>query len=88
MTQHHETSANYKRVLFTLGRYRVAVCKDDLQWLFQQRVTVKTCAGARWRNLGYCTTRNALLRFQHKFLGVSSPEIGALPETFNAGGWN
>ncbi len=87
MDRHHERSANYERVLFGRGRYRVAVCRDDMQWLFQQRVTRETCPGAQWRTLGYCTTRKALMRLQDRFLGVALPELDALPETFKAGGW-
>jgi len=88
MGQQHETSADYARVLFVCDRYRVAVCRDDLQWLFQQRVTRETCAKARWRTLGYCATRNALIRFQNRFLGVSLPEFTNLPETFKKGEWS
>jgi hypothetical protein len=79
---HCETANAYNRVILCHGRYRVATCRDGLQWLFQQRVTTKTCAGARWRTLGYCTTRKALVRLQHRFMGVSWPELETLPERF------
>lgn len=86
MGKHYETSANYERVLIKGGRYRIAVCRDRLQWLFQQRVTRETCAAERWRTLGYCTSRTALLRLQHRFQGVSVAKICALPETFKSEG--
>ncbi|MBE9477449.1 MAG: hypothetical protein IME92_09885 [Proteobacteria bacterium] len=79
---HCETANAYNRVILRRGRYRVAACRDGLQWLFQQRVTTKPCAGAGWRSVGYCTTRKALVRLQHRFVGVSWPELETLPERF------
>lgn len=81
-----ETSDNYERVLFVEGRYRISVCKQGLQWLFQQRVTEKPCAGARWRTLGYCTSKKALARLQHRFQGAICPNLDHLPEYFKPEG--
>ncbi|MFT5864904.1 MAG: hypothetical protein ACI82I_000634 [Gammaproteobacteria bacterium] len=82
---HHETAANYARVLLVKGRWRVAVCRDDQQWLFQQRVTTEDCAGARWRNKGFCLTRDSLITLQHRFLGEAWPALETLPVRFVSG---
>jgi hypothetical protein len=77
---HRETDASYRGVFTARGRYRVAICPDGIQWLFQQRVTNKPCAGARWRTLGYFATRKALIRLQHRSTGQHWPELMTLPE--------
>lgn len=86
MAKHRETSSDYIRVLVVGDRYRVAVCRDGIQWLFQQRVTFEACAGARWRTLGFCTTRKSLVRLQHRFNCVFVPELACFPETFKLEG--
>lgn len=84
---HCETADDYRRVILRRGRYRVAACRDGVQWLFQQRVTAKPCAGARWRSLGYCTTRSALSRVQHRSTGVSWPELATFPKRIKREDW-
>ena len=37
MSNHHETSDDYGRVLALSGRWRVIRCKDDLQFIVQRR---------------------------------------------------
>lgn len=83
---HRETDASYRGVIVTYGRYRVALCRDGIQWLFQKRVTKEPCARARWRTLGYFTTRESLMRFQHKSTSQHWPELMALPERFRREG--
>lgn len=51
---HREVSEFYKGVLFRRGRYRVAVCRDGLQWLFQRRRWEFAVGGTAWDTLGYC----------------------------------
>jgi len=82
---HRETSQNYGRVLWRKGRWRIAVCRDDLQWLFQQRVTLVSCADARWRTRGYCLDRQSLITLQHRFLVGEWRELVTLPEKFRSG---
>lgn len=60
---HRETSDRYHGELFRDGDYRVVVCRDGIQWLFQKRAgPEKYGAGARWVSIGYFTTRQALTR--------------------------
>jgi hypothetical protein len=60
--------------------YRVAVCPDGIQWLFQRRDPAKALAGGRWRTLGYCASRAGLARLHRNFLGGDDPRILALPD--------
>lgn len=79
---HRESRENYRGELFRHGRYRVAECKDGLQWLIQRRRPRFLPGGAAWDTLAYCTTRNALLRLHRHFLGLEAPELDLLPEFF------
>lgn len=85
-TDHRETADNYRGVVFRAGRFRVAVCRDGIQWLFQRQRGANPGAGARWETLGYCATREALLRLHHLATGLDAPEIAALPERLRKGG--
>ena len=51
---HRETAETYVGELFRLGRYRVAVCRDGMQWLFQRQRPAKAAGGAAWDTVGYC----------------------------------
>ncbi len=57
---HRESDDTYAGVIARGGRYRVAVCRDGIQWLLQRRSTNRS--GARWKTLHYITTRSALIR--------------------------
>ncbi len=81
-----ENSDTYCRELARWGRYRVLICRDGLQWLFQRK-RIKFAAGrAAWDTLGYCTARSALLRLHQAHVGGDAPEIAALPPHIRAGG--
>ena len=82
---HCETAANYRRVVVTHGRYRVAICRDGVQWLFQKCTREKPCARARWKTVGYFVTREALRALQHRSTGANWPELDALPEGMDRG---
>jgi hypothetical protein len=77
---HRETADAYAGELFRLGRYRVAVCRDGIQWLFQRQRPAKSGGGAAWDTLGYCATRKGLMRLHRAHIGPDAPEIAALPE--------
>jgi len=81
-----ETSDTYCRELFRWGRYRIAICRDGLQWLFQRQRLKFAAGGAAWDTLGYITARSALLRFHQAHVGGAAPEISALPLHIRAGG--
>lgn len=76
---HRETAVNYVGELFRLGCYRVVICRDGLQWLFQRLRPTKSAGGAAWDTLGYCATREGLMRLHRAHIGPDAPEIAALP---------
>lgn len=78
---HRETAETYAGELFRLGRYRVAVCRDGIQWLFQRQRPTKSAGGAVWDTLGYCVTRKGLMRLHRAHVGPDALEIEASPST-------
>jgi hypothetical protein len=83
---HRECSETYMGEVFRLGRYRVAVCRDGIQWLFQRQRAGFPAGGAVWDTLGYCATRAGLMRLHRAHIGPEAPELAALPERLRAGG--
>lgn len=81
-TDRRETANGYRGVILTLGQYRVAVCRDGLQWLFQRRRPGFAGEGPAWDSIGYCVTRNALMRLQRSHMGTDAPALLSLPERF------
>lgn len=77
-----ETSETYKGELFRLGRYRVAVCRDGLQWLYQRRRPAISAGGAGWNTLGYCTSKTSLIRLHRAYSGTEAQVIRDLPFHF------
>lgn len=75
-----ETSDAYRSEMFRFGRFRVAVCRDGLQWLYQRRRPGFAGVGTAWDTLGYCATRTALIRLHRSHTGTDGPELYALPE--------
>ena len=82
----HETADGYAGELFRSGRYRVAVCRAGLQWLFQRQRLAPAAGGTAWDTLGYCRGREALMRLHRGHTGTDAPEIAALPERFKRKG--
>ena len=76
---HRETSDTYRGVLFRSDRFRVAICRDGLQWLFQRRRIHPAPGGAAWDTLGYCVTRKALARLYREHMGSEPPELFDFP---------
>lgn len=59
---YRESDDDYAYIVTRLGDAgRVIVCRDDLQWILQRR-DGKKAGRARWAGVGYCTTREGLLR--------------------------
>ena len=81
-TDHRETADGYRGVILTLGRYRVAVCRDCLQWIFQRRRPGFAGVGPAWDAIGCVTTRNALIRLQRSHMGVDASALLELPDRF------
>lgn len=85
MTEHRETRDDYLRVCWIKGDYRIAECRLGLQWLFQRRRTRKSAGGAAWDTLGYCLTRNGLIRLHRAEFGPYDGELLQFPATFRSG---
>lgn len=81
-TDHRETAENYCGELFRHGVYRVAVCRDDIQWLFQRQRPQFPAGGAAWDTLGYCVSKSGLTRLVRAHIGCDVPDLEGLPEHF------
>lgn len=81
-TDHRESAETYRGVIFDLGDYRVARCRDDIQWLFQRRRPGFAGVGPAWDSIGFCTTRKSLMRLQRSKMGVAAPELLSLPDRY------
>ncbi len=81
-TDHRETAETYRDELFRHGIYRVAVCRDGIQWLFQRQRPQFPAGGAAWDTLGYCVSKSGLTRLVRAHIGCDIPELDALPEHF------
>ncbi|WP_170520314.1 hypothetical protein [Ruegeria atlantica] len=81
-TDHRETAENYQGELFRYSIYRVSVCRDDIQWLFQRQRPQFPAGGAAWDTLGYCVSKSGLTRLVRTHIGWDIPELDSLPEHF------
>jgi hypothetical protein len=77
----HESDDSYPTIAQLDDRMRVITCRDDMQWIVQQKVG--TTRG--WRGLSYCCRRDTLLRDAKRQLGapISAEAMSilqALPE--------
>lgn len=76
---HRERSDRYAGDLHRAGDWRVALCRDGLQWLLQRRRTVRQeGATAAWDSLGYCRGRDALLRLWRAHTGRDGAALARL----------
>lgn len=85
-TDHRETSDGYRGVTINLGSFRVAVCRDGIQWMLQRRRPGFSGVGTAWDTLGYCVTRKALIRLHRSHIGPEPQELRGLPERFKPEG--
>ncbi len=81
-TDHRETAESYSGELFRHGIYRVSVCRDGIQWLFQRQRPQFPAGGAAWDTLGYCVSKSGLNRLVRAYIGCDLPELDALPAHF------
>lgn len=78
-----ETSSDYSKVILRDGRFRVAECKDGIQWIIQRQRGRDGRAGPRWSAVSYCLTRTKLIELWQANTGQNGDELGCLvPETF------
>jgi len=80
-----ETAENYARVIHRLGEWRVAECRDGIQWLLQRRRPGFTGVGTAWDTIHYCVTRKALFRLWTGLTGDGGEWLSNnLPERIGA----
>jgi hypothetical protein len=79
---HRESADSYRGEIVRLDGWRVAVCADGLQWLLQRRDPANAMAGPRWRTLGFCRSRSALIRRWQRASGDDGAALGNLPPHF------
>ncbi|KUJ76659.1 hypothetical protein AVO44_19605 [Ruegeria profundi] len=79
---HRETAENYSGELFRHGVYRVAVCRDGIQWLFQRQRPQFPAGGAAWDTLGYCVSKSGLTRLVRAHIGCNITELDVLSAHF------
>jgi hypothetical protein len=82
MTAHRESGDDYQGEIARLGNWRVAECGDRWQWLLQRRDPANAMAGPRWRTLGFCRSRSALIRLWRRATGDDGAALGNLPPHF------
>lgn len=56
----HEAANDYATLIAEWSGWRVALCRDGLQWLIQKRA--KKACQRPWASRQYCATQKALLR--------------------------
>ncbi len=73
-----ETADRYPGVVVQINRrWRVILCSAGVQWILQ-RHDGERAGGARWAGVGYCQTREALVRLCRASCGPVSPSIWAV----------
>lgn len=84
---HRESDDAYCGELFRRDGWRVAECRDGIQWLLQRaKGRAGGGAGVRWHSVAFCRTREALARLWHQKAGLPTPELDRLPERINRPG--
>jgi len=74
---HREKDDDYDDVVAGCDCTRVIVCKDNHQWIVQDK------RGKEWRSLHYCTTRNGIFRRLSQ-RGLPTEGLSTLPERFES----
>ena len=69
---HRESDDSYRGVLHIAGRWRIAICRDAVQFLVQRQRPGKSGVGGPWDSQRYCVTRAALIRDWHALAGNPS----------------
>ena len=79
-----ETADGYPGVVVQINRrWRVILCSTGIQWIVQ-RHDGERGGTARWVGVGYCLTREALLRLCRASCGPVSPSISEVLDNLPA----
>lgn len=76
---HRESSDDYGGEIHRLGTWRVAICRDGLQYLLQRRRPGYAGVGTAWDSMSYCVTLAALLRLWRRDTGDAGTCLEILP---------
>ncbi|MBU2866777.1 hypothetical protein [Pacificibacter marinus] len=74
---HKETGDQYARVVALGVVTRVIVCRHDQQWIIQRK---KGGTQPRWLSLGYCLSKDTVLRLWAGLGEAPCPALTALPD--------
>ena len=78
---HREKDDGYRSVIVQFApRWRVIVCKNDLQWVVQHRTADPLHRGV-WRGRSYVTTRESLIKACARVEPLSDPSVMAILST-------
>ena len=77
---HRERDDNYRKIVIQLApRWRVIICKDNIQMILQKRSVLFPNKGT-WAGRKYCVTRKALIRDCSELGLLSDASAGAILE--------
>lgn len=80
-SSHRESAEDYRGTLYRDGSWRVAICRDQIQFLVQRQRPGKAGAGGGWDSRRFCVTKAALIRDWHALTGnLGLVLIDLLPE--------
>lgn len=82
-----ESADDYRGEILRCHGWRVAVCKDNWQWLLQRITRTGSPNGPRWVSESFCRTRAALVHLWQEATGDDGLQLlERLPEHFNERG--
>lgn len=84
---HREASDLYRGELLRspCGRWRVAECRNGLQWIIQRLARSGGPDTARWEGVSFCQTQAALSRLWRLYSGDDGIGLIVLPEHISGG---
>jgi len=85
MGVHQETAEDYAHMIAVIDRWRLVRCKDDLQFIVQERA--RGAAKWPWRARAYVMNVTALPAALHRAsLGIPPDAVAAMIHALSAGG--
>ena len=84
-TEHREGADDYLSEAYRLGPYRIAVCRDGLQCLFQRQRGSIAGGGALFDTPHHCLTRKGLKRLHRAHIRPETDILAGLPDRIKRG---
>ena len=85
VTDHKETADDYRGEILRLGWYRIAVCRDGLQCLFQRQRGLIAGGGALFDKPDHCRTRKGLEMLHRAHIRPETDILAGLPDRIKRG---